>query len=827
MQTTTSTNTGQIAPVCAISLPKPSEQQPLHPIGEHALRMAKAGFRVFPLPVDDKKKSVQELKGSFLKWTEQATTDEAKIRRWWSKANYNYGVAFDEDTVVIDYDVGDGKLTREQAVALLYEHFGQLPENATPVVGTQGGGLHVYCRVPTGVRISNLKSRVAKYVDVKSYGGYVLGPGSAIHGRPYRLLHGDFKNITSISPELLKLIKSTASETRDKKHENGLPLVSEDEYSVQAAERYIREDAPNAEYGARNNIAYKVACKVKNLGAGEHTGASLMYEWNATKVFPPLDDDELDRTIASAYKNSRLPQGADDPRAEFEPVAIAASDGVAPVDLWEDDNFPPDLSAGILPSPLERWVEDEAKRKGVARGVVAVPAVVMCAAALSAQFTIQVKQNDTGHTDRAILWGAIVGLPGTRKSPVLKEILSPLEALDKSLDHDNKKLWAEYEIELARWKQTGKRAGQPEPKRPRQRRKIVTDVTTEALAELLVDNPTGLLCFHDELAAWAGSMDAYRQNKGLSKDQPFWLSAKSGGVYRVDRKTSRPLSVECNAVHVLGGIQPDVLRTYAPDWGGNGLLQRFLLVNMERSAPAPDLPVDEVAKGIIRDAVIRVSRLEWSEFSEPFRFSAEANEYRKRIVEFAACEIADINTPMPLAGWLDKLEGEWARLATVFHILDWATRLGTAETTDAPSTVIDADCAKRAARFLLEFQYPHQAYFYRTVAGLGAAGDEDARKIAGHILAHGLTEITDRTIYRSFPSLRKVEKHRDARLSAMRTLELSGWVKSIGDRGNKWRVIDAVHDGRFNQRAEAERIKRESIRQKIARDAAARREVTN
>jgi hypothetical protein len=582
-------------------------------------------------------------------------------------------------------------------------------------------------------------------VDVKSYGGYVLGPGSTIHGRPYN---------------------------------------------------------------------------------GEAAGMALMHEWNLTKVSAPLDDDELERTVASAYKNSDLPQGADDARAEFDRVNLTAPPD-EPVNLWADDSFPPDLPAGILPPALEQWVDDEARRKGVARGVVAVPAVVMCAAALSAQFEVQVKQNDTGHTDRVILWGAIVGLPGTRKSPVLKEILSPLESVEKSWDRDNKELWAEYETELAQWNRQGKRAGQPEPKRPRQRRKIVTDITTEAVAELLVDNPAGLLCFHDELAAWAGSMDAYRPNKGLSKDQPFWLSAKSGSSYRVDRKTSRPLSVECNAVHVLGGIQPDVLRRYAPDWGGNGLLQRFLLVNMQRSGVAPDLPVDEAVRGAIRDAVLRLSRLEWSEFSEPFKFSAEANAYRKRIVEFAASEIEDINTPKPLAGWLDKLEGEWARLAAVFHVMQWATGLGAAEIMDAPSNIIGADSAERAARFLLEFQYRHQVYFYRTVAGLAAAGDEDARKIAGHILAHGLTEITERTIYRSFPSLRKVEQRRDDRLSAMRALELGGWVKPIGNRGNKWRVAEAVHDGRFSQRAELERTSRAAIRQKIAKDGAVRREATN
>ena len=60
----------------------------------------------------------------------------------------------------------------------------------------------------------------------------------------------------------------------------------------------------------------------------------------------------------------------------------------------------------------------------------------------------------------------------------------------------------------------------------------------------------------------------------------------------------------------------------------------------------------------------------------------------------------------------------------------------------------------------------------------------------------------------------------------MRILELNGWVRVTGYREkepNKWGVNRAVHDGRFKNRAAAERQRREAARGGIAEAAAARR----
>jgi hypothetical protein len=177
-----------------------------------------------------------------------------------------------------------------------------------------------------------------------------------------------------------------------------------------------------------------------------------------------------------------------------------------------------------------------------------------------------------------------------------------------------------------------------------------------------------------------------------------------------------------------------------------------------------------------------------------------------------------------LQGWLEKLEGEWARLCLVFHFVEWATG---SQADPFPPELISVETAIRAARFLIEFQYPHQKAFYRSVAGFGGETESDACWIAGHILSYGLAEIDERTIDRACPRLRGPTK-RAARLEATRALEAAGWLRPIGTHRseghvNHWSVNPAVHDGRFAPKAAAETARREEAQEGIARAAEVRR----
>ena len=130
--------------------------------------------------------------------------------------------------------------------------------------------------------------------------------------------------------------------------------------------------------------------------------------------------------------------------------------------------------------------------------------------------------------------------------------------------------------------------------------KIVNDTTTEALIDVLVANPAGLLCVAEELAGWIGGMDAYKARAG--KDRAIWLQAKDGGAYTVNRKGNGVTSAPRNAVSIIGTIQDDKLASMANTLVDDGLLQRFALVAITRTGDGEDLPddadLDETAKRV-------------------------------------------------------------------------------------------------------------------------------------------------------------------------------------------------------------------------------------
>lgn len=141
----------------------------------HALRLAEQGFRIHPLIPNDKRPLLK-------KWQNEATTDESTIRSWWAQhPDANIGVATGRGLVVLDFDVRDGG---KGLVALdLLDATYDFPDSAR--VTTASGGVHVY--LSTDQPVAGSIKRIANYpdMDVKSDGGYVVGPGSTIDGKEY------------------------------------------------------------------------------------------------------------------------------------------------------------------------------------------------------------------------------------------------------------------------------------------------------------------------------------------------------------------------------------------------------------------------------------------------------------------------------------------------------------------------------------------------------------------------------------------------------------------------------------------------------------------
>ncbi|MEV0994811.1 bifunctional DNA primase/polymerase [Nonomuraea sp. NPDC050202] len=154
----------------------------------YALAAAKRGWHVFPLTPGEKR----PLKG-FTNWERESTTDPELIRRCWSRASYNIGIACGPSgLVVVDLDTPKtderpptpwdqpGVNEGADVLALACMEAGQPLPFDTFTVLTRRGGTHLYFTAPADLPLGNTAGRLGWLIDTRAQGGYVVGPGSFV-----------------------------------------------------------------------------------------------------------------------------------------------------------------------------------------------------------------------------------------------------------------------------------------------------------------------------------------------------------------------------------------------------------------------------------------------------------------------------------------------------------------------------------------------------------------------------------------------------------------------------------------------------------------------
>jgi hypothetical protein len=139
-----------------------------------ALALATEGFRIFPLPLGQKRANLQQ-------WQKKATTDSAQIEEWFPPGDLapNIGLAAGGGLLVLDEDPRHGS---DASIADLQIQHGILPPTRT--VRTPSGGLHRYYRVPAARHIPNSTSKLGKGLDIRGDGGYVVAAPSKLVASP-------------------------------------------------------------------------------------------------------------------------------------------------------------------------------------------------------------------------------------------------------------------------------------------------------------------------------------------------------------------------------------------------------------------------------------------------------------------------------------------------------------------------------------------------------------------------------------------------------------------------------------------------------------------
>ncbi|MEU2505995.1 bifunctional DNA primase/polymerase [Streptomyces sp. NPDC007863] len=270
------------------------------------LRPAERGWRVFPLIPGGKRPAVRS-------WETRATTDPARLTRCWSTGVYNVGIATGPSRlVVIDLDVPKGDEDRPpagspegvtdgtDALGVLAEEHGERYPSNTYTVRTGSGGLHLYFTTPAGTALRNTAGKLGWKIDTRANGGYVVGAGSSVDGRPYQVVH---ETIPAPLPTwLAKLLVPATLPPQGPLNVSLLSTEGLDRYLGAALTGEIERVARAVE-GNRNNALYQASVALGQLVAGgELAEGQVTAKLVVTAMGKGLSETDARRTVASGLR---------------------------------------------------------------------------------------------------------------------------------------------------------------------------------------------------------------------------------------------------------------------------------------------------------------------------------------------------------------------------------------------------------------------------------------------------------------------------------------------------------------------------------------------
>lgn len=216
-----------------------------------------------------------------------ASIEFAAVRAWfrrWPDANYAICTGRVAGLTVLDVDGPDGAA---QLSALEAAH-GALPATATV---TTGRGRHLYWRWVEG---STNRTRVRPGLDVRSDGGYVVGPGS-LHASGETYEWAPMVKAVDAPSWLVLAVAPRREPPRE------LTRRQWDEPRRRPAD--LVRTMPLTGEGGRNWALYRFACRSVRLDGGAAITAQLVMEANRTRCSPPLPDSEVEKILSSAERH--------------------------------------------------------------------------------------------------------------------------------------------------------------------------------------------------------------------------------------------------------------------------------------------------------------------------------------------------------------------------------------------------------------------------------------------------------------------------------------------------------------------------------------------
>lgn len=244
----------------------------------------------------------------------------------------------------------------------------------------------------------------------------------------------------------------------------------------------------------------------------------------------------------------------------------------------------------------------------------------------SSRIPSAVRISTPAYSEAVVLWRAIVGNSGARKTSELNIFINPLIEIESEKRKSYKQAKAEYELLLKEWEAKSEDSRGEKPVKPpeladRSPKLIFNDVTVEGMVKQLSCQFVQPTIYSDELIRIPNSFDAYRGGKG--GDRQFYISAYEGAYYsKVRQGEEDSIVLESVALAMIGGIQPckleDTLK--GSKGSGDGFWERIIL---GQKPPATEINYGGVKVDVFESLKSLYKRLELTAI-EDYQLTREA-----------------------------------------------------------------------------------------------------------------------------------------------------------------------------------------------------------
>lgn len=440
-----------------------------------------------------------------------------------------------------------------------------------------------------------------------------------------------------------------------------------------------------------------------------------------------------------------------------------------PVDLYALPQLPT-FPTEVLPTWLGAYVRELAE---FSQTPVDLGAMIALSVLATCGQRIGVLEVQPGYDEPLGLYTLTAMHSGERKSAIYKALAQPIYDFEAAIAerdaHDIARRGAERRVIeqalLSATKDAAKKDALPEDKdrvmaltkqlqdlpEVAERVLVLQDSTPEALV-LEMSRQHGCIAALDAEGGLLDSMTGRYSDAGPNLD-PL-LKAHAGDEIRVARVARGRLAIKSPSATLGIAAQPDVLRKLAEKEGAKarGLLGRFLY-----SIPTSRKGTRKIETAPVRDATLAAYRGMMARLlgaGEPSKFDEVPARYPMRLGSEAYAEWLafcrwlepQLAPDAPLGstdGWAEKLGGQVARIAALFHLGDGPNPY------DQARLPVTANAMARAIRLGTEYLIPHALGALRFM-GVDPVV-EKAAVILGWLERRDYRDFSRRDVYKDFP----------------------------------------------------------------------------